>query len=60
MSCRCSIEPVKHTPKSQEIWKRYDAFPTNMDGLMLLIKPGRVGVMENRRETAALQFYEKR
>ena len=33
-----------------------DAFPTNIFGLILLINPGRVGVMENNIATAALQF----
>jgi len=31
-----------------------------MDGLILLIKPGRVGVIDSRSATAALQFYGRR
>jgi len=31
-----------------------------MDGLILLIKPGRVGVIDSRSARAALQFYGRR
>ena len=39
--------------------KRYLAFPTSIAGLILLMRPGRLGVTEVRRAIAALQFYGK-
>jgi hypothetical protein len=47
-----------HTPYNQAMLNKNDAFPTNIFGLILLINPGRVGVMENSSATAALQFYK--
>jgi len=47
----------QRTPKSQATLNRYEAFPTTIFGLMLLINPGMVGVIDTRRVMAALQFY---
>jgi hypothetical protein len=44
------------TPYSQAMSNKCDAFPTLMFRLMFPIKPGKLGVMENKRATAARQF----
>jgi len=50
---------TSHTPNSQEMLKRYEAFPILIAGLILLIRPGRVGAMDSSSATAALQFWER-
>ena len=44
------------TPYSQAMSNKSDAFPTLMFRLMFPINPGKLGVTENRRATAARQF----
>ena len=54
------VELQALTPKIQAKSKMWTDPPIRIDELIELMRPGRFGVTETSRETAALQFYYRR